>query len=213
MGEHATGMLLALFNKLTRADRQVRQGIWKREENRGVELRGKTIGVIGYGNTGSAFAKCISGFGVKVIAYDKYKTNYSDNFVTEVKLEQLFIETDILSIHVPLTEETQYLVDQSFIDKFGKPIYIVNTSRGKVLNTKDLVDKLQTGKILGACLDVLEYEKTSFEAVASGNMPEEYQWLLQSENVILSPHIAGWTVESYYLISKVLAERIIEGFC
>jgi len=213
VGEHATGMLLALFNKLTRADRQVRQGIWKREENRGVELRGKTIGVIGYGNTGSAFAKCISGFGVKVIAYDKYKTNYSDNFVTEVKLEQLFIETDILSIHVPLTEETQYLVDQSFIDKFGKPIYIVNTSRGKVLNTKDLVDKLQTGKILGACLDVLEYEKTSFEAVASGNMPEEYQWLLQSENVILSPHIAGWTVESYYLISKVLAERIIEGFC
>ncbi len=207
VGEHALGMILSLFNKLKQADLQIRNGIWDRENNRGIELAGKTIGIIGYGNMGSAFAKKLSGFDVNVIAYDKYKTNFSDKYVKEVELNEIFENADIISLHTPLTEETKYLINFEFIRNFKKQIYIINTARGQSLNIADLVNELKTGKILGACLDVLEYEKLNFENIANNNISDEYNYLLNSEKVILSPHVAGWTNESYVKISKIIAEK------
>ena len=210
VGEQAIGMLLALFNNLLVADAEVRQGIWLREENRGLELGGKTVGIIGYGNTGSAFARKLSGFNVDVIAYDKYKINYSDDFVTETTMDVLFEKSDILSLHVPLTEETNYLVDDEFISRFQKEIYLINTSRGKVVKTADLVNNLQTGKIKGACLDVLEYEGLSFENLSAEQLPDDFTKLINLPNVILSPHIAGWTHESNYKLAMTLVRKIRE---
>ncbi len=212
VGEHAVGMLLALFNKLIIANREVKSGVWHREENRGLEIGGKTIGIIGYGNTGSAFARKISGFGAKILAYDKYKTAYSDAIVKESSLEDIFEQADILSLHVPLTNETKYMVDTSFLRKFQKNIYLINTSRGKVVNTNDLAKEIQNGKILGAALDVLEYEKSSFEKLQLNQTDKSLQTLIDSDNVILSPHVAGWTVESKYKLATVLADKIIKRF-
>ncbi|MCK4407505.1 MAG: hypothetical protein KAT33_07520 [Bacteroidales bacterium] len=212
VGEQTVGMLLSLLNNLNRTDKEVRQGKWNREKNRGTEIKDKTIGIIGYGNMGSAFAEKISGFGAKVIAYDKYKFNYSDKFITETDLETIFNETDILSIHVPLTEETTYMVDDSFINKFKKEIYFINTSRGKVVKTEDLVKNIQSGKIKGAALDVLEYEDLSFENLVKENLPDAFKFLINSDKVILSPHIAGWTYESKYKLAKVLVDKIRAAF-
>ncbi len=205
VGEQAIAMILTLFNNLLVADDEVRNGKWIREGNRGCELGGKTIGIIGYGNTGGAFARKLSGFNVEVLGYDKYKTNYSNEFITESTMEELYKKCDIVSLHIPYTEETHYMVCESFLNKFSKQIYVINTSRGKVLNTKDLVNNLTTGKVLGACIDVLEYEGLSFENI---ELPEEMDKLFKLKNVILSPHIAGWTHESNYKMSVTLANKI-----
>ena len=212
VGEHTVGMILSLLNNLNRADKEVRQGKWNREKNTGIEIKDKTIGIIGYGNMGSAFAEKISGFGAEVIAYDKYKFNYSDKFVTETDLEKIFKATDILSLHVPLTEETTYMVDDNFINKFKKEIYLINTSRGKVVRTNDLVKNIQSGKIKGAALDVLEYEDLSYENLDKNNFTDAFKYLVSSDKVILSPHIAGWTYESEYKLAKVLVDKIQEEF-
>ncbi len=209
VGEHTLGMLLALLNHLPRADRQVRQGLWKREENRGREIKGKTICIIGYGNMGSAFAQRLRGFEAEVLSYDKYKTDYANEFVRESTLEEVFESCDILSLHVPLTRETHYLVNHSFLQHFRKSVILINTSRGNVVNTADLVRNMKSGKVIGAALDVLEYEDTTLEAMAE-RLPEDFQYLVQSENVILSPHIAGWTVESNIRLAEVLVQKILD---
>lgn len=212
VGEHALGMLLMLLNNLKKADAEVRQGIWLRAENRGHEIGGKTVGIIGYGHMGSSFAEKLSGFGCRILAYDKYKTNFGNALLQPCSLETLMKETDILSLHVPLTTETQYMVNENFINGFAKNIYLINTARGKCLNTADLVKALENGKVSGACLDVLEYESVSFEQIDSQKLPAPMQYLINSDKVILSPHIAGWTHESNYKMSKLVAERMIESF-
>ncbi len=208
VAEHALGMLLALMNNLLRVDAQVRKGIWIRAENRGYEIQGKTVGIIGYGNTGSAFAKKLQGFGASVLAYDKYKTGFSDENVVESTMQRIFEEADILSLHLPLTEETLGLVDDNYLQRFSKPIWLVNTARGPIVKTTDLVHHLQNGKVRGACLDVLEYEKFSFEDLRQNELPDAFARLLSLPNVLLSPHIAGWTHESHYLMAKVLTDKI-----
>jgi D-3-phosphoglycerate dehydrogenase len=208
VGEHAIAMLLMLFNNLLRADAQVRKGIWKREENRGIELGGKTVGIIGYGNTGNAFAQKLSGFGLDVLAYDKYKTGFSSEFVREVELDAIFKQADIVSFHVPLTEETYFMANTEFFNSFEKDIFVINTSRGKVLKTADLIRGLESGKIKGACLDVLEYEGLSFENLDKNQLPDDFLKLIDRQDVVLSPHIAGWTQESNIKLSTVLAEKI-----
>lgn len=208
VAEQAIGMLLMLFNNLLKADAEVRKGIWLREENRGVELMGKTVAIIGYGNTGSAFAGKLSGFEAKVIAYDKYKSNFGSSIVEEVCMQKVFEMADIVSLHVPLTKETTYLVNSGFLESFRKPVYIINTSRGKVLNTADLLKAMDQGRVLGACLDVLEFEKTSFEALSENKLPAALENLIQRKNLVLSPHIAGWTHESNLKMAKVLAAKI-----
>ena len=208
VAEHALGMLLSLFNNLNRADLEVRNGIWKREENRGVELVGKTVAIIGYGNNGSAFAKVLKGFSVKILAYDKYLKDYP----YKSTMETIYKEADIVSLHVPLTEETSYLVDDNFINNFEKDIYLINTARGKCINTKHLVAALENGKIKGACLDVLEYEETSFKNLSAKMNSSNMQYLINSKKTILSPHIAGWTKESNLKIAKVLLNKFISDF-
>lgn len=212
VGEHALGMLLCLFNNFKQADLQMRQCIRDREANRGIEIKGKTIGIIGYGNMGSAFAQRLRGFECKVIAYDKYKSGFGNEFVKEVTLNEIFKEADVLSFHVPLTGETNYMFDETFIKNFNKDFYLINTARGQVVKTDSLVEALKTGKIKGACLDVIEYEKFSFEEMNANQLPDAYQYLIKAENVLLSPHVAGWTVESKYKLAKVLAEKIIVLF-
>jgi D-3-phosphoglycerate dehydrogenase / 2-oxoglutarate reductase len=209
VGEHALGMLLSLMNHINRADHQVRQGKWIREGNRGTEIKDKTVGIIGYGNMGGAFALRLKGFGAQVISYDKYKTGYSDGNTVESSLEEIFESADILSLHIPLTDETRYMVNDEFFGKFRKNIWFINTSRGPVVNTKDLVKHLRSGKVLGAALDVLEYEDSSFEFMGD-KMPEEFSYLRNADNVLLTPHIAGWTVESKYKLAKVLMDKIKE---
>jgi D-3-phosphoglycerate dehydrogenase len=209
VGEHALGMLLMLMNHLKRSDNEVRNGIWKRAENRGHEIAGKTIGIIGFGNMGSAFAKRLQGFDCEVLVYDKYKTGFGNEFVKESSLYEIYEKADVVSIHLPLTEETNYYIYDDFISYFKKNIYILNTARGKCLNTVDLVKHLETGKVIGACLDVLEYESTSFENIDTVFLPEPMQYLLKSEKVILTPHIAGWTHESNYKMSKIIAQKMI----
>jgi D-3-phosphoglycerate dehydrogenase / 2-oxoglutarate reductase len=210
VGEQAIGMLLSLFNNLIRADKQVREGIWIREGNRGLELMGKTVGIIGYGNTGGAFAKKLKGFDVKVLAYDKYKIDYSDENATEASYEQIFEEADILSIHLPLTTETRYLVNDEYLNNFRKNIFLINTARGPIVKTDDLVKNIESGKVKGACLDVLEYEAVSFENLDKDKLPEAFQYLIKSDRVQLSPHIAGWTHESNYKIAKTLFVKIMD---
>ena len=209
VGEHALGMLLMLLNHLKKADLEVRQGIWLRAENRGTELRDKTVAIIGYGQMGSSFAKKMSGLESRVLAHDKYKNGFGSTNVLEASLEQIFEETDILSLHLPLTAETRYYFNSEFLSRFKKPIYLINTARGKCLDTAALVDGLKSKKVLGACLDVIEYESLSFETLDTRQLPEPMQYLLSAENVILSPHIAGWTHESNYRMSLLIAQKMI----
>ncbi len=212
VGEHAIGMLFTLFNNLNKSVNEVKQGVWLREENRGIELKGKTIGILGYGYMGSTFAKKLRGFDVQIIAYDKYISDFGNEFVKEVTLDQLFQQTDILSIHTPLTSETVQMVNKEFISKFINPIYIINTARGKSLVTKDIVELIKTGKVLGVCLDVLEYESSSFEFLEADNIPEPLAYLLNSPKAVITPHIAGWTHEAKYKMGKVLVDKIIATF-
>ncbi len=209
VGEHTLGLLLALFDKITLSDKEVRQGLWLREENRGLEVKGKTIGIIGYGNMGKEFAKRLSGFECKVLAYDKYKKDYSDQYAKQSTLEELKKECDVLSLHVPLTEETKYMVDKAFINSFLKPFFLLNTSRGKVVKLSDLTFALENNKVLGAGLDVLEYENFSNEMSFDNKAKEELSKLFAMENTVLTPHVAGWTKESYYKLSYFLAKNII----
>lgn len=208
VGEHALAMLLALMNRLLIADREVRNGIWIRAENRGFEIKGKTVGIIGYGNTGSVFARKLSGFECRILAYDKYKTGISNAYVAESDMETIFREADILSLHVPLTDETQFMVDEKYLEQFRKPIFLVNTSRGQVVKTADLVRKIESGAVRGACLDVLEFEKFSFEAIRNDELPDAFRKLIHLDQVILSPHIAGWTHESNLKMANVIADKV-----
>jgi D-3-phosphoglycerate dehydrogenase len=212
VGEHCLGMLLSLLNKLNKADREVRNGQWLREENRGVELDGKTVGLIGYGNMGKSFAKKLRGFDVKVLCYD-VKPNVFDNNCKQVSLAELQEKTDVLSLHTPQTALTNNSVNTDFITKFKKSFWLINTARGTAINTNALVEALKSGKILGAGLDVLEYEKSSFENLFSDDkMPSAFQYLVKSDNVILSPHIAGWTIESNEKLAQTIVEKIKEKF-
>lgn len=206
VAEHAVGMLLSLLHKLILANKEVKSGLWSRESNRGTELGHKTVGLIGYGNMGKAFAKRLSGFGCKVLFHD-ILPNIGDENATQVSLQQLQKEADVLSLHTPWTEKTNQMVNSDFIDAFAKPFWFINTARGKSVVTKDLVKALESGKILGAGLDVLEYEQSSFEKLftATQQLPKDLHYLMQAENVILSPHVAGWTIES----KKKLAQTII----
>jgi len=209
VAEHVVGMLLILMNRLFIASNEVKNGIWKREENRGDELLGKTFGIIGYGNMGKATAKRLSGFGVEVIFHD-ILPNLSDEFATQVSLEELRKRADILSLHIPLTEQTHYLIDEEFISKMEKNFYFVNTARGKNLKTKALVQAIESGKVLGACLDVLEYEKSSFENLETEN--QDLKYLLDSEKVIVTPHIGGWTHQSKEKLAQVIVDKILADF-
>ncbi len=213
VGEHALGMLLSLFNKLNKADREVRQGKWFREANRGIELDGKTVGLIGYGNMGKAFAKKLQGFDLNVLCYD-IKDNMGDNNAKQVSLKELQAKADILSLHTPQTELTLNMVNSKFINGFKKPFWLINTARGKSVVTEDLVAALESKKILGAGLDVLEYEKSSFENLFnSDNMPEAFQYLINANNVLLTPHVAGWTVESNTKLAQTIVDKIKAKFC
>ncbi|MGC5744752.1 2-hydroxyacid dehydrogenase [Chryseobacterium sp. NFX27] len=210
VAEHVVGMLLILMNRLFIASQEVRNGIWLREENRGDELLGKTIGLIGYGNMGKATAKRFSGFGCQVIFHD-ILPGLSDEHASQVSLEELKQSADILSLHIPLTPATHYLIDEKFISEMKKDFYFVNTARGKNVETKYLVDALKSGKVKGACLDVLEYEKASFEKLETEN--EDLKYLLESEKTIVTPHIAGWTHQSKEKLAQVIVDKIIASYC
>ena len=212
VAEHALGMLLSLFNKLNKADKQVREGKWLREKNRGIELDSKTVGLIGYGNTGKAFAKKLRGFDVEVLCYD-IKERVEDDNAKQVSLQELQERVDVLSLHTPQTPLTLNMINSEFINQFKKPFWFINTARGKSVVTKDLVLALKLGKILGAGLDVLEYEKVSFEDLFSSKMPDSFQYLISSEKVLLSPHIAGWTIESKEKLAQTIVDKIKAKFC
>nr|WP_294774111.1 2-hydroxyacid dehydrogenase [uncultured Flavobacterium sp.] len=210
VGEHALGMLLSLMNKLNRADKLVREGKWIREGNRGYELEGKTVGIIGYGNMGKSFAKKLRGFEVEVLCYD-ILPNVGDANAKQVSLSELQAQADVLSLHIPWTPVTDKMVNTEFIQAFAKPFWLINTSRGKNVVTDDLVDALHSGKILGAGLDVLEYEKLSFENLFIGTeKTQAFEYLLQAENVLLTPHIAGWTFESHEKLAQTIVNKIIQ---
>ena len=212
VGEHALGMLLSLFNNLNKADREVKSGLWNREPNRGIELDGKTVGIIGYGNMGKAFAKKLGGFDSEVICYD-IKEKVADENARQVSLKKKKKKADVVSLHTPWTPLTDKMIDSEFINSFSKPFWLINTARGKSVVTVDLVSALKSGKILGAGLDVLEFEKLSFETLFdSGSLPNSLKELFAMDNVILSPHIAGWTVESKEKLAVVIAEKIIRNF-
>ena len=210
VGEHALGMLLTLFNNMLRANNEIRSGLWKREVNRGLEIKGKTVGIIGFGNMGSSFAKRLRGFECDIISYDKYKKNYAPDYVEEVSLEELFNRADVVSFHVPLTDETHYMADAAFLNSFAKPIYLINTARGAVVKTVDLVSAMQMGKVLGVALDVIEYENMSKDGLDLESLTPDFKYLLQADNAVLTPHIGGWTVESKYKLADVLADKIID---
>lgn len=210
VAEHTMGLLLCLMNRIATADRQVRAGQWLREPNRGTELLGKTVGILGYGNMGSAFARRLTGFGVRTIAYDKYKSNYGDEYAEEVSLEQLHEQADVLSIHIPYMPQNHYFIDGDFLDRFRKPIFLVNTARGLVLKTDDLVERLESGRVTGAALDVLEYEEQSFDKFSLDTLPPAFEYLRNSDRVVLTPHIAGWSFESKRKHAQVLARKIAE---
>jgi len=205
VGEHGVGLLLSLMNNFRKASQEIRTGIWDREANRGYELKGKVVGLIGYGFMGQSFAKKLSGFDVKIIAYDKYKTGFSDDNVREVSMEEIVKHSDVLSLHIPLTKETKQMVNDEYLFHFRKPIFFINTARGEIVNTNAVLSGLKSGKILGAGLDVLETEK--FPSL--GEQPW-FDELKNRQNVIITPHIAGWTFDSYRKISEVLAEKLAE---
>ncbi|WP_242130858.1 2-hydroxyacid dehydrogenase [Aestuariivivens marinum] len=226
VGEHTLGMLLSLFNKLNKADAEVRQGRWLREDNRGIELDGKTVGLIGYGNMGKAFAKKLRGFDVEVLCYD-IKNGVADENAKQVSLTKLQEKADVVSLHTPQTPLTMNMINTEFISAFEKPFWFLNTARGKSVVTADLVAALQSGKILGAGLDVLEYEKASFENLfkrrdvsnkietkeMDEEMPKAFRYLISAENVLLSPHVAGWTVESKIKLAQTIVDKIKAKFC
>ena len=209
VGEHAVGLLLALFDHIARADAEVRQGLWQREANRGLEVKGKTVGVIGFGNMGRAFAQRLRGFECTVVAYDKYKpAGYAPEWVEEVTLDELQRRADVVCLPVPLTDETHYMVDAAFLHAFAKDIFLINTARGPVVKTRDLVAALEEGKVQGAALDVLEYEDMSKDGLQESLAERLTPLLLQ--RVVLTPHVAGWTVESKEKLAQVLAGKIID---
>lgn len=210
VAEHVVGMLLVIMNRLFIASQEVKNGIWKREENRGDELLGKTVGLIGYGNMGKATAKRLSGFGCRMIFHD-ILPGLSDEFATQVTLEELKESAEVLSLHIPLTSETHYLIDEKFISEMKNDFYFVNTARGKNVNTKSLVEALKSGKVKGTCLDVLEYEKSSFENIESEN--EDLKYLLDSEKAIVTPHIAGWTHQSKEKLAQFIVDKIVASYC
>lgn len=209
VGEHALAMLLSMMNNIHTANRDVKNGTWDREGNRGVELDGKTVGIIGYGNNGKAFAKKLRSFDVTLLAYDKYKTGFGDEFVIEATLEAVLRKSDVISFHIPQNDETIYFADQEFFDALGKPIYLLNLSRGKIVETKSLIESIRKGKTISAGLDVNEFEKKSFENFFENDSNEELNFLLQSDKILLTPHVGGWTNESYYKLSSVLADKIL----
>ena len=211
VAEHALGMLLSLFNKLNQANNEVKNGLWQREANRGVELDGKTVGIIGYGNTGKAFAKKLRGFDTDVLCYDILE-NVGDDNAQQVSLETLQLKSDVVSLHTPQTPQTLGMINTKFINAFAKPFWFLNTARGKSVVTKDLVTALKSGKILGAGLDVLEYEKASFEDMFTSTMPEAFQYLIKANNVILTPHVAGWTTESHIKLAQTIVDKIKAEF-
>ena len=218
VGEHSLAMLLSLFNKLNKADREVRNGKWNREDNRGLELDGKTVGLIGYGNMGKAFAKKLRGFDVEVLCYD-IKANVEDENAKQVTLEELQAKANILSLHTPETPSTIGMINSEFINAFQNPFWLINTARGKSVVTKDLVSALQSGKILGAGLDVLEYEKSSFENLFKASvtssaveMPDAFKYLISADNVLLTPHVAGWTIESKEKLAQTIVDKIKAHF-
>ena len=211
VGEHALGMLLSLLNKLHTADRDVRDGKWQREANRGLELDGKTVGIIGYGHMGKAFAKKLRGFDVEVLCYD-LKPTVGDENAQQVSLETLQEKAQIISLHVPHTELTYQMIDANFIRKFKQPFWLLNTARGSCVVTADLVAALESKTILGAGLDVLEYEKSSFENLFSNTPPPALDYLLKADNVMLSPHVAGWTVESHQKLAQTIVDKIVNYF-
>ncbi|WP_187478499.1 2-hydroxyacid dehydrogenase [Amniculibacterium sp. G2-70] len=209
VAEHVLGMLLMLMNRFNIATSEVKQGIWKREENRGDELMGKTVGIIGYGNMGKATAKRFSGFGCRVIFYDILE-NIGDNYAQQVSLEELKSQAEIISLHIPITKETHYLIDEKFIDEMKNNFYLVNTARGKNVKTNAVVSALKSGKIKGVCLDVLEFEKASFESLDHQN--EDLNFLLQSDQAIITPHIGGWTVQSKEKLAQFIVDKIVKEF-
>jgi D-3-phosphoglycerate dehydrogenase len=210
VGEHALGMLLSLFNKLNKADGEVRKGVWDREGNRGIELDGRTVGIIGYGNTGKAFAKKLRGFDCEVLCYDILE-NVDDENASQVSLEELQSKAQVLSLHTPQTQETTGMINAQFISHFRNPFYLINTARGSAVVTEDLAEAMETGKVLGAGLDVLEYEKSSFESLLRGSdIPRAFKKLLTMDNVLLSPHVAGWTVESKLGLAETIADKMIK---
>ena len=226
VGEHTLGLLLSLFNKLNQADKEVRRGQWRREKNRGVELDGKTIGIIGYGNTGKAFAKKLRGFDVEVLCYD-IKKDVGDENAKQVSLQDLQKNTNVLSLHVPQTPLTIGMLNLKFMSQFSKPFWLLNTARGTCVVTEDLISALESEKILGAGLDVLEYEKSSFEDFFSveepkfrwmrkgkkSKLPEAFEYLINAENVVLTPHVAGWTIESHEKLAQTIVDKIKAKFC
>lgn len=206
VAEQAVGMLLAILHNIVKSDRELRQHLWQRLENTGSELLGKTVGIVGYGNTGSAFARRLQGFGVDVLAYDKYKTGYSNNWVRETDMHAIFSKADILSLHIPLTSETRHLVNSAFIERFAKPIYLINTSRGEVVNTLDVLRALDSGQLKGAAFDVFENEELHQFSEA------DWQWyesLVRRNNVVLTPHTAGVSQESAYKMAFILGKKIL----
>ena len=207
VGEPALGMLLSPMNKFQQGDAEVRRGIWDREGNRGEELDGKTVGIIGFGNNGSAFAKKLRGFDVNILVYDKYISNITDKYVTQVPLETLYEHADVISFHIPQNEETLYWANESFFEYIKKPIYLLNLSRGKIVSTKSLLKAIEDGKVKGAGLDVLEFEKASFENFDQERI-EDFNALVNNTKVLLTPHVGGWTKESYIKLSTVLGEKI-----
>jgi D-3-phosphoglycerate dehydrogenase len=211
VGEHALGMLLSMMNKLHTSHQEIRSGKWDRDGNRGIELDGKTVGIIGYGNNGRAFAKKLRGFDVTLLVYDKYKSGFGDDFVIEATLEAVLRKSDVISFHIPQNEETLWFADQEFFDGLGKSIFLLNLSRGKIVETAALIRAIESGIVLGAGLDVNEFEKSSFEAFFdTTEMPDGLRYLLHSNRVLMTPHVGGWTNESYFKLSDVLADKILE---
>lgn len=210
VAEHCVAVLLSLMNNILRADKEIRQGLWRRDANWGTELMGKTVGIIGYGYMGEAFTKRLQGFEVTILAHDKYKTGFGNGYITEATVQDIYAHADVVSLHLPLTDETQYYASKTFFNSFAKPIYFLNTARGNNVDTLALVDALKEGKVRGAALDVTEYESFSFEALSQADLPAPFKYLANSDNVILTPHIAGWTNESYEKHSIVLTEKILD---
>ena len=212
VAEQTMGFILGLLNHIQRSNLQVRQGKWIRDGNKSYELRHRTVGIIGYGNIGSAVAQRLSSFGCRVIAYDKFKTNFGGVLAEEVSLETVFREADVVTLHIPYEDYNHYFVNRPFLDNFRKPIFLINTSRGLVLETTALVEALQSGKVLGAALDVIEYEEQSFYKLEVDNLPAPFQYLRHSENVILTPHTAGLSHEVMGAHARVLVEKIEVAF-
>jgi D-3-phosphoglycerate dehydrogenase len=205
VGEQVVAMLIGLFANLLRSNLQLREGIWEREKNRGIELKGRTVGIIGYGNTGSAVAHKLRGFECTVMAYDKYKTGFGDEFVQEVSMEDIFRHADVVTVHLPLTDETRHLVDREFLEKFAGPIYFINTSRGKIMDTGAVIEGLKSGHVAGACLDVLENEKMD---TMNETERAQFDFLLHSDNVFLTPHIGGYTHEAAYKTAHLVLKKL-----